>query len=156
MLIQAFKELSNTDNSQIILTTHSPAIVKLLEFEQLKLIKKGDNCIEVVDIERNNLPYPSLNEVNFLAFGESNEEYHNELYGFIESENRLGDYKSGKSTREYVKILRNGNTQTVQITSSEYIRHQIHHPENNNNVKFTNDELQSSITEMRTFINENT
>lgn len=28
------------------------------------------------------LLYPSLNEVNYLAFNEFSEEYYNELYGF--------------------------------------------------------------------------
>lgn len=152
-LIEAFKSLSNTDNTQIILTSHSPAIVKLLEFEHLKLIKR-DNNIEVVNIDRNDLPYPSLNEVNFLAFEESNEEYHNELYSYIESENMLSDYRNGKPTQSYTKIMRNGRTQTIDIILSEYIRHQIHHPENNNNARFTNEDLQLSINLMREFICE--
>ena len=152
-LIEAFIELSKTDNTQIILTTHSPSIVKLLEFEHLKLIKEGDG-LEIINIEQADLPYPSLNEVNYLAFAESNEEYHNELYGYIESEQLLNDYKSGKTTILYKKEFR-GNTSEIQIIQSEYIRHQIHHPENTQNSRFTNEELQESIGKMRTFITEN-
>ncbi len=154
-LIEAFKSLSNTENTQIILTTHSPAIVKLLEFSHLKLLKKESNNIDVENIERNDLPYPSLNEVNFSAFGESNEEYHNELFGFIESENRLNEFKNEKETIQYIKELRNGNTQTMQIVLSEYIRHQIHHPGNNRNVRFTFEQLQESIRLLREFIRNN-
>ena len=152
-LIEAFIELSKTDNTQIILTTHSPSIVKLLEFEHLKLIKEDDG-IEIVNVEQADLPYPSLNEVNYLAFEESNEEYHNELYGYIESEQLLNDYKSGKTTILYKKEFR-GNTSEIQIIQSEYIRHQIHHPENTQNSRFTNNELQESIGKMRIFIKEN-
>ena len=152
-LIKAFIELSKTDNTQIILTTHSPSIVKLLEFEHLKLIKE-DGGIEIVNVEQADLPYPSLNEVNYLAFDESNEEYHNELYGYIESEQLLNDYKSGKTTILYKKEFK-GNTSEIQIIQSEYIRHQIHHPENTQNSRFTNNELQESIGKMRAFINEN-
>jgi len=152
-LIEAFIELSNTDNTQIILTTHSPSIVKLLEFEHLKLIKEN-NGIEIANIEQADLPYPSLNEVNYLAFDESNEEYHNELYGYIESEQLLNDYKSGKTTIPYRKEFR-GNTSEIQIVQSEYIRHQIHHPENTRNTRFTNEQLQQSIGLMRDFIKEN-
>ena len=152
-LIEAFNKLSKTDNTQIILTTHSPSIVKLLEFEHLRLIKE-DGGIEIVNIEQADLPYPSLNEVNYLAFDESNEEYHNELYGYIESEHLLNDYKSGKTTILYKKEFR-GNTSEIQIIQSEYIRHQIHHPENTQNSRFTNNELQESIGKMRAFINEN-
>lgn len=150
-LIDAFIELSKGQHTQIVLTTHSPAIVKMLDFEHLKLIK-GNHAKEVVNIERHNLPYPSLNEVNFLAFNESDDGYHNELYGYIESEGWLSDYKNGKQTRPYTRLKNNGQTQQENKIFSEYIRHQIHHPENTHNKRFTADELGQSISEMRTFI----
>jgi predicted ATP-dependent endonuclease of OLD family len=152
-LIEAFKELSQSENTQVLLTTHSPSIVKLLDFEDLKLIKKEPNK-EVVSVDRSELPYPSLNEVNFLAFGESNDEYHNELYGYIESEQLLNDYRNGKSTITYIRVKRNGDLLEEQKIVSEYIRHQIHHPENVENTPYTNEQLQSSIGEMRLFIQE--
>ena len=150
-LIEAFIELSQSDNTQILLTTHSPSIVRLLEFDHIKLIKNEPNK-EVVNVRRNELPYPSLNEVNFLAFGESNNEYHNELYGFIESEELLTEYKNGKETITYIKIMRDGGTRDEQKIISEYIRHQIHHPENTHNARFTDEQLQESIGDMRVFI----
>ncbi|WP_060825996.1 ATP-binding protein [Sulfurospirillum cavolei] len=151
-LIDAFIDLSCTDNTQIILTTHSPAIVKMLDFEHLKLIINGSSK-EIINIERANLPYPSLNEVNFLAFGESNDEYHNELYSYIESEGELANYNLSQTLVNYNKIKRDGAICPQQISISEYIRHQIHHPENTNNPRFTNEQLQQSIKEMRNFIN---
>jgi len=150
-LIQAFIELSNSDNTQILLTTHSPSIVKLLDFGHLKLIKK-ELQKEVVNVEKNELPYPSLNEVNFLAFGESNDEYHNELYGYIESEGLLADYQNGREKINYIRIKRNGDLQNEQKIISEYIRHQIHHPENMHNPRYTDEQLQQSIKDMRGFI----
>lgn len=45
-----------------------------------------------------------------------------------------------------------GSVSEIQIILSEYIRHQIHHPENTHNTRFTADELEQSISEMRTFI----
>jgi predicted ATP-dependent endonuclease of OLD family len=150
-LIEAFIELSNSDHTQVLLTTHSPSIVKLLQFQHLKLIR-NDQPKEVVSVERNELPYPSLNEVNFLAFGESNDEYHNELYGFIESGERLSDYTDGRETIEYIKIKRNGDLMAEQKVVSEYIRHQIHHPENTHNARYTDEQLQKSINDMRIFI----
>lgn len=152
-LIEAFIELSKADKTQVILTTHSPAIVKMLDFEHLHLIKDGEEK-EVINIEKSNLPYPSLNEVNYLAFGESNDEYHNELYGFIESEELLTTFKQEKTTIIYKRQFR-GNIREEQKVLSEYIRHQIHHPENTENVRFTNEQLQESIGEMRVFITDN-
>lgn len=149
-LIDAFIELSKNQHTQILLTTHSPAIVKMLDFEHLKLIK-GAQVKEIVNIEKHNLPYPSLNEVNFLAFNESDDGYHNELYGYIECEGWLSDFKMGKPNRAYKKEW-NGNVSEIQIILSAYIRHQIHHPENIHNQRFTTQELGQSISEMRTFI----
>lgn len=150
-LIEAFIELSRTDNTQILLTTHSPSIVKLLEFDHIKLIKDGATK-NIVNVERGDLPYPSLNEVNYLAFDESNDEYHNELYGFIESEGLLDGFKAGKDTILYVRLKQNGDTLNEQKIISEYIRHQIHHPENELNQRYTNEQLQQSIGDMRIFI----
>lgn len=152
-LIEAFIELSTSDDTQILLTTHSPSIVKLLEFNHLRLIKK-DVQKEVVNVERSELPYPSLNEVNFLAFGESNDEYHNELYGYIESEELLANYQNGRGTIKYIRIKQNGDLQEEQKVVSEYIRHQIHHPENTHNPRYTDAQLQQSIRDMRGFIEE--
>lgn len=90
--------------------------------------------------------------MNFLAFNESDDGYHNELYGYIESEGWLSDYKDAKQTRPYTRLKNNGQTQQEHKILSEYIRHQIHHPENPHNQKFTTDELGQSISEMRTFI----
>lgn len=152
-LIDALKELSTVNNTQIILTTHSPALVKMLNFEHLKLVQNKGAAKEITDVERNELPYPSLNEVNFVAFSEANEEYHNELYGFIEHEGWLTDYKSGKKEIEYKKV-KGGNLVTEKVIQSIYIRHQIHHPENTNNIRFTNEQLIESVNDMRTFISQ--
>jgi predicted ATP-dependent endonuclease of OLD family len=150
-LIEAFIDLSRSENTQVILTTHSPSIVKLLEFEHLKLVKSHPRK-EVVNVDRNELPYPSLNEVNFLAFGESDDEYHNELYGFIESENLMDEYKNGLATIKYIRVKKDGVLQEEQKIVSEYIRHQIHHPENVHNQRYSDRQLQQSISEMRGFI----
>lgn len=154
-LIEAFKALAALDNTQVILTTHSPAIVKMLDFDHIRLIRKQEDMVTISNINRNELPYPSLNEVNYLAFNESNDEYHNELYGFIESENKLAEYKTGQPMKPYLKSKQDGTTKTCQMVLSEYIRHQIHHPENTLNPRFSHDDLQESIGMMREFIRDN-
>lgn len=150
-LIDALIALSNAQHTQVLLTTHSPEIVKRLKFENIILV--SDQIPERVSaVLEHELPYPSLNEVNFSAFGEASFEYHNELYGFIEAEGRLDDYKAGKPQRDYIRVRPNGSTVTQQIILTEYIRHQIHHPENDNNALFTTDELKESIEAMRVFL----
>lgn len=152
-LIKAFLDLSNTANTQVIITTHSAALVKELEFPHLRLVKSDSITKTIENVLPNRLPYPSLNEVNFLAFSEITEEYHNELYGYIELESEMANYRNGKATMPYNKLRRDGVTiVTENIVLTDYIRHQIHHPENTNNTRYTNQQLSDSIDLMRDFI----
>ena len=153
MQLLFFKQgLANAANTQVIITTHSATIVKELGFNNIRIIRMEENQKVVENTLPNQLPYPSLNEVNYLAFSEISEEYHNELYGYIEEQGLLDEYKQGKPTVQYTRVLRGGATRVEQITQTEYIRHQIHHPENTHNVRFSDEDLRTSIDMMRTFI----
>lgn len=152
-LIKAFIELSNTPNTQVIITTHSAALVKELEFQHLRLVKSDSSTKTIEKVLPNRLPYPSLNEVNFLAFSEITEEYHNELYGFIELEGEMTNYRNGKPTMPYKRLKKDGITVVVEnVVLTDYIRHQIHHPENTNNTKYSFQQLKDSVELMRNFI----
>ncbi|MDO6490165.1 MULTISPECIES: ATP-binding protein [unclassified Cellulophaga] len=152
-LIKAFIDLSNTANTQVIITSHSASLVKALEFQHLRLVKSDNQTKSIENVLPNRLPYPSLNEVNYLAFSEITEEYHNELYGYIELEGEMNNYRNGKTTMPYNKFNRDGVSINVQnIILTDYIRHQIHHPENTNNTRFTPEQLRDSINLMRNFI----
>ena len=153
-LISALITLSAVPKTQIIVTTHSPEIVKQLQFDNIVLIA-GQEPGDIKKVRESELPYPSLNEVNFSAFDESTFEYHNELYGYIEAEGKLGAFKAGEPTMAYNKLNRDGTTTPQQLILTEYIRHQIHHPENTTNRRFTDEELRQSIGAMRAFIQDN-
>lgn len=151
-LIRSFLTLSEAKNTQVIITTHSASIVKELGFENVRLVYNKDGVENVQTIDPGQLPYPSLNEVNYLAFSEVTEEYHNELYGFIEEQEWLNEYKVGKQREPYIRILRDGTEREEQKILSEIIRHQIHHPENKRNKRYTDNDLHESIRLMRDFI----
>lgn len=153
-LIDALIALSEVPRTQIILTSHSPEIVKRLRFENILLIT-GRDPASIRQVQEHELPYPSLNEVNYVAFDEPSFEYHNELYGYIESQGTLPAYKAGKPIVAYNWLNRDGTTTQQQIVLTEYIRHQIHHPENTNNQRFTEAELKQSIEDMRAHIRTN-
>ena len=106
---------------------------------------------EIINISIQALPYPSLNEVNYIAFGDINAEYHDELYGHIESQGLLGRFKQGKAQRQYSKEWK-GKISVQNITLAEYILHKIHHSENKHYLLYTSEELQKSIEEMRKFL----
>ena len=153
-LIEALKTLSHALNVQVVLTTHSAYVVKQLDFSNLRLIVEVNGIKTMKDVLPGQLQYPSLNEVNYIAFDEITEEYHDELYSYIEFQGWKNAYCSGRATRLYHKQLSNGNVRDEQKVLTEYIRHQIHHPENHLNTKYTLEELQQSIEEMRQFISE--
>lgn len=152
VLIQAFKTLSDSQQVQVILTTHSGTIVKELSFDNLRLINDGINGKQVLDVKQGVLKYPSLNEVNFLAFDEVTEEYHDELYGFMQLQGWLSDYRIGKTMIPYNMINNKGNTEQWTLIETDYIRHQIHHPENVHNTRFSAEQLKNSIEAMRQYI----
>lgn len=166
MLIEALKKLSMANNAQIIITTHSGDIVKQLSFNQIRVVCEDNGNTIIRDINKKSLPYPSLNEVNYIAFEDVNEEYHNELYGYLQrkaiEENPRNQHekdfdnwleskgcpKDKKWTRE-----KDGITQSTQNTTIEtYIRNFIHHPENKINEKYTIEELTNSINKMKDIV----
>lgn len=150
-LIRALSELAETARTQVIITTHSATIVKNLNFNNIRVIRERTQKV-VENTLPNQLPYPSLNEVNYLAFSEISEEYHNELYGYIVEQGLLNLYKQGKKTVPYTRVKLDGSTKQERLTKTEYIRNQIHHPENTYNTRFTDEELRNSIELMREFI----
>ena len=153
ILADALIALSDTPNTQVIMTTHSGVIVKKLQYRDLRLITTNEaGNKRILPVEGGLLGYPTLNEVNYLAFGEATEEYHDELYGFIEENNWLAEYENGKPRRRYIKIMRNGSLREDPHTLTHYIRDVQHHPENTNNPKYTDAELAQSLSEMRAFI----
>lgn len=153
ILVEALKSLSSANDSQVILTTHSSFLVKNLQFDNIRIVTTDENEEKsIIRIIEPILHYPSLNEVNYIAFGDITEEYHNELWSYIEFQQWKDRYNSGKPTRTYIRLLKDGSTRQEQKTLSEYIRHLIHHPENTNNIRYTRDELRQSIEMMRAFI----
>ena len=153
ILADALISLSKAPNTQVIMTTHSGVIVKKLQYKDLRLIttnEAGNTCI--VPVEGGLLGYPTLNEVNYTAFGEATEEYHDELYGYIDGHHWLAEYETGKPRRRYIRVKRNGTLVEDPHTLTHYIRDVQHHPENTNNPRYTDIELAQSIVEMRAFI----
>lgn len=155
MLITALKELSIQPHTQILLTTHSAVLVKELDFNNIRLLNKNDlGETKVTKVEQSVLNYPSLNEVNYLAYDEITEEYHNELYGYLEELELLDAYRKlhNNTKHKYIRITKNKKAVEEEYILSTCIRHQIHHPENKHNKPFTSEKLKESTIMMRDFI----
>lgn len=151
-LINALIALSAESNVQVIITTHSAVLVNALDFKNIRLICADGSRKHVEAVRSGQLPFPSLNEVNYLAFSEISEGYHDELYGYLKEQGWLNEYKQGKATVSYKRLNFDGTTLEQQICMTEYIRHQIHHPENKYNARFNDLQLRRSIEDMRAFV----
>jgi len=146
---------------QIILTSQSPLFVKqLLTNSNVKtlIVKLNDQDEpELVNMNARVLPFLSASEINYLAFGLPSEEYHNELYGYIQEirqayrQNEMEAYLTQRQliqNKNWIKIS-GGNAQTpVNVTLPTYIRNSIHHPENTLNTKYTLEELTESTEKL--------
>ena len=163
LLIDALKKLSKNKNTQVIITTHSGNIVKQLDFSQLKVVYEESGFKKIRNVEKSSLPYPSLNEVNYLAFGDVNEEYHNELYGFLqakaidenpnnEKEKYFDNWLESKGctkSKNWIREVKGVAQSPYQCTIETFIRNFIHHPENSFNPNYSIQELTDSIHEMK-------
>lgn len=121
---------------------------------------------DIKDIDLRILPYSSLNEVNYLAFGEISIEYHNELYGYLQAYAINENPENGKEKKfeawletkgcvkckNWVRVDKGVEKPPYQMTLHTYIRNEIHHPENTCNVKYTSAELKQSIEELRSIL----
>ena len=149
--------LEISKESQVILTTHSPLLIKQLSYnEKIKnIVLKKDK--KVKEFDERKLPYISSNETNFLAFGLPTEEYHNELYEELK-------FKYGENMRIkqfdnefFVKIkkekpLYKWMNEDNQVSLHTFVRNQIHHRKENGTA--TIEDLQNSIKKMREFLSD--
>lgn len=162
LLVNALKQISSQPNAQIIITTHSPEIVKELSFGDIRIINENRGNKIVKNAEGAHLPYVSLNEVNYIAYDSVGIEYMNELYGYLQSNAIIDDPQNGNEgnfehwlvskglvqTKQWIRI-KNGLPQPPQpATLQTYVRNTIHHPENTQNAPFTPQELRLAIEDM--------
>lgn len=93
-MFKTLETLSQIDNYQVLITTHSPFIVKELSTRGKKWIalKQENGSTRAIDTNDLVLKYAdkhiSMNEINYLAFDEASIDYHIELFGYIQ--NKLG------------------------------------------------------------------
>jgi predicted ATP-dependent endonuclease of OLD family len=161
-LLDALEKISK--KSQIFIITHSPYLLKKYKKEthSMNVFSKesGLNKVEAgKEFDLFGSSSPTWGEINYYGFGVLSVEFHNELYGFIQAkaifeneknyfEDDFEKYLIGKGINQdqpYVKLKKDGSTENQTRTLPTKIRNIIHHPENPNNAKFTDQELKTSI-----------
>ena len=105
-------------------------------------MKAGNRVTVLEPIEQHSSSY---SEVNYEVFGLATNDYHNELYGFLDENDRTALNKLPKD-KTWDNALKNSQE---PVSLATYIRHSIHHPENRRNPRFSTDELRAAIEMMR-------
>lgn len=144
--------LDISKNVQIILTSHSPILVKQLlknEYVKMKIIEKNNN---ISDIAERKLSYISANEINFLAFNYSSVEYYNELYEELMFINNLEGIRRFDNEffvqKHKLKADYPEKGKENMVTKYTYIRNAIHHSGIYDEI--VDDELYDAILFLRT------
>lgn len=162
ILLKAFKELSENEEVQILLTTHSPYVYKkCIQKENINLIHIFDNEwtkeMENINYKFNLFPHsPTWWEINMFVYNLPTYEFFDELYSRLEAlkptNQKIDDFITTKST--ILKdiswhISNDDGTQAKKdnwsdkIYDSTYIsciRHKIHHPNNKLNTGYQESE----------------
>ncbi len=147
--------LKMSKHSQIIVTTHSPLLVKQLSYNSniKTIIVNNDKTFSTMADRK--LNYISSNETNYLAYNLATEEYHNELYEELKSKHG-DDFDIKKFDTEFFIKTKNekkkykwkGNDNEVSLHT--YVRNQIHHRSDNGIASYS--DLQKSIEIMRGYL----
>lgn len=168
ILIEALNNISN--QQQIFITTHSAYLLSMFNNQNaaIFLTTQSNNQSSITPISAmETFPFsPTLAEIGYFAFNIISNDFHNELYGYIEEKIKANDpnnrFDTWLNTNCNVPINRlrtriiqpNGNQRIEQTTLMSYIRHLIHHPENTLNQPATQQELNNSIQQMLQILQE--
>lgn len=169
-MYETIKKLSGNTNYQIIITTHSPYIVKELAKDKknkILVVKRNEqnNESHISKLKEQVLAhddYVSMNEINYIAFDEPTIEYHQELFAFLQGGEKTVDgvdkmfeqkndwHKIGKKGE---LVMVNGSPKEIEYHSLPYcVRNHIDHPNKENKKYSDRDIRKESIEIMRNAI----
>ena len=140
---ELIKITRNKENNIILFATHSNYMIDKNHIDRcFRVVKQGNKKTKLERIKGQGSSY---SEVNYEVFGISTNDYHNELYGYLEDieKTKLENLPQNK------KWYNEKTKKTDGVSLATYIRHSIHHPENTSNAKFTDNELTESIKSLR-------
>jgi predicted ATP-dependent endonuclease of OLD family len=140
-------------NNISFFATHSNYLISKNNLGNYFHVKKPGDSSQIQQFIEKHTDYA---EVNYLVFGIVSTDYHNVLYGKLLSEiegqaKELDKYLKDTLKKKYVEkdyIMQNSDgtkLKPMKVSLQTYIRHLIHHPENQNNELYSENELKSSV-----------
>lgn len=154
---------------QVFVVTHSPYLIRKFDPDgHLLTVLSGQGTTRTVDPSTKfglfGLGEPTWSEINYRAFEICSNDFHNELYGYIqqhiETQNADGKFATEGEIDTYLqntgipKTKTWVRTQQIQypVTLPVYVRNAIHHPENESNPPPSEDELRESTKSLVTAV----
>jgi predicted ATP-dependent endonuclease of OLD family len=149
LLDELIKITKSKNNNTVLFATHSNYMIdKSYLNRNIKVTKPEENTV-ISFYEKKSSSYAS---VNYDVFNIISTDYHNELYGraFVLSELDNGTEFDKKILELHPTVTIkedyvHSNGKKFNCTLPTYVRHLIHHPENEKNEKYTQTELKRSI-----------
>ena len=157
-----------SEKNQVFISTHSPYFFKNClnnyRTEPMVTRKSGSDgtMVENTGSRFKLFPWsPSWGEINYSAYGLATEEFHNELYGYLQQRQKSNsihdieaffDGKGVPKSKQWIKDINGEKQSPKDVTLMTFIRHSTHHPENSHNEEYSPEELNSSIDAMMRLI----
>ena len=165
-MYETIKALSEKTNYHVIITTHSPYIVKELAKDKILpivVIRDEENNVSTISKFEETLlshdDYVSMNEINYIAFEEPSVEYHQELFAFLQGGKQTVDQVDNLFEKDYDWFQVDNKGKLVIIDGSPIekkhslpycVRNQIDHP----TVDDTNDKIKHNAYLNNSHFNE--
>lgn len=144
LLSELIEITRNKRNNIVFFATHSNYLIDKKNLDRCYQVIKEDNHKTILNkIEK---PTSTYAEVNYEVFNIPTTDYHNELYGYLEDVDKA-KLNALEKDRKWKNASRSGAEEDVSL--SRYIRHSIHHPENDLNKMYTEKQLIKSIEILR-------
>lgn len=143
LLKELVKITSANNNNIVFFATHSNYMIDKLNLNRSYIVEKINN--EYTEIKKLVEKSTTYSEVNFEVFDICTNDYHNELYGYLEDVDK--SKLDGLTKNKNWTNVKTGHVGKVSLAT--YIRHSIHHPENTANKNFTENDLKKSTDTLR-------
>lgn len=150
------------EREQVFVVTHSPYLIRKFDSNNhLLTVLSGHGADREIKPSTKfglfGVGEPTWGEINYRAFEVPSNDFHNELYGYVQR--YLGDQLEGNKAvnekemecfleKEGIakdKVWKRDTGKTYPATLPGYVRNSIHHPENQLNAPVTASELHQSI-----------
>lgn len=157
LLLELVKITKNKKNNIVFFATHSNYMIDKLNLSRNYKVAKPKDTTTLEMFKNKTSTYAS---VNYDVFDIVSTDYHNELFAkafYLSNEKNLTDFDKkidelNDGVYKIDKKYMQSNKKQYDCTLCTYIRHQIHHPENELNKRFSEAEIGKSIKVLKNVI----